>query len=106
MRDLIFCQDAVFVFVIDFKAAYNLFVRHIILWIGLHQKVKMVAHDAEAKDINEIDRGQEFEDFEEDFFVSVSNGQSLQGGSGDDVIDSGLVSDQHAWDTWHDGYLL
>jgi hypothetical protein len=34
----------------------------------------MVAHDAKAKDVNEIDRGQKFEDFEEDFFVSVSNG--------------------------------
>jgi hypothetical protein len=36
--------------------------------------MKVVAHDAEAKDVNEIDRGQEFEDFEEDFFVCVSNG--------------------------------
>jgi hypothetical protein len=34
----------------------------------------MVAHDAKAKDLNEIDRGEEFEDFEEDLFVSVSNG--------------------------------
>ena len=56
----------------------------------------MVAHDAKAKDVNEIDRGQEFEDFEEDLFVSVSNGQPLEGGSGDDVIDSGLVSYKHS----------
>ena len=61
----------------------------------------MVAHDAKAQDVNEIDRGQEFEDFEEDLFVSVSNGQPLEGGSGDDVIDSGPVSDQHSGNTWH-----
>jgi hypothetical protein len=66
----------------------------------------MVAHDAKAQDVNKIDRGQEFEDFEEDLFVSVSNGQSLERGSRDDVIDSGLVSDQHAWDAWHNIYLL
>jgi hypothetical protein len=66
----------------------------------------MVAHDAKAKDVNEIDRGQKFEDFEEDLFVSVSNGQSLQGGSRNDVIDSGLVSDQHSGDAWHNIYLL
>jgi hypothetical protein len=68
--------------------------------------MKMVAHDAKAQDVNKIDRGQEFEDFKKNFLVSVSNGQSLKGGSGDDVIDSGLVSDQHAWDTWHNIYLL
>jgi hypothetical protein len=66
----------------------------------------MVAHDAKAQDVNEIDRGQKFEDFKEDLFVSVSNGQPLEGGSGDDVIDSGLVSDQHAWNAWHGRYLL
>jgi hypothetical protein len=34
----------------------------------------MVAHDAKAQDVHKINRGQEFEDFEEDLFVSVSNG--------------------------------
>jgi hypothetical protein len=66
----------------------------------------MVAHDAKAQDVNKIDRGKEFEDFEEDLFVSVSNGQSLERCSGDDVIDSGLVSDKHSGNTWHDRYLL
>jgi len=68
--------------------------------------MKMVAHDAKAQDVNKINRGQEFEDFEEDLLVSVSNRQSLEGGSGDDVIDCGLVSDQHSGNTWHNIYLL
>jgi hypothetical protein len=68
--------------------------------------MKVIAHDAKAQDVNEIDRGQKFEDFEKNFLVSVSNGQSLKGGSGDDVIDSRLVSDQHPGDAWHNIYLL
>jgi hypothetical protein len=66
----------------------------------------MVAHDAKAQDVHKINRGQEFEDFEEDLFVSVSNGQPLERGSGDDMIDSGLVSDQHSGNTWHGDSLL
>jgi hypothetical protein len=49
--------------------------------VGLNEKMKVVTHDAKAEDIDKIDGCEEFEEFEENFFVCVSNGQPLQGGS-------------------------
>jgi hypothetical protein len=65
-------------------------------------KMKVVGHDAKSQNIGKIEFAKMADQLEKVVFFGVLEGETVKGGSGDDMVDGGDIRTDKSGNAWHE----